>query len=184
MSNFPQAVLPTCLCVSVRFPSQQTVYVVSGQNLVLRAEFEVPQGDQVTRVTWEQEVEGKRNAGKIITTVAEYPPRNSGGRVTVDKGGSVITLRNFQRTDNGVYTVTVRDQKGGQSSARCSVHEYGMNHLYKISSVLNASRIDLKLILNQSLKPHLMSFSTLRVFYGGKKSMTGIFVLYQSSFPV
>lgn len=111
--------------------------MVSGQNLVLRAEFEVPQGDQVTRVTWEQEVEGKRNAGKIITMVAEYPARNSGGRVTVDKGGSMITLRNFQRTDNGVYTVTVRDQKGGQSSARCSVHEYGINHLYKISSVLN-----------------------------------------------
>ncbi|XP_058233015.1 uncharacterized protein si:dkeyp-97a10.2 isoform X2 [Hemibagrus wyckioides] len=134
-------VLPTCLCVSVRFPSQQTVYVVSGQNLVLRAEFEVPQGDQVTRVTWEQEVEGKRNAGKIITTVAEYPAWNSGGRVTVDKGGSVMTLRNYQRTDNGVYTVTVRDQKGGQSSARCTVYEYEAVH--HVSIMVNVSHSSL-----------------------------------------
>ncbi|KAB5532931.1 hypothetical protein PHYPO_G00125750 [Pangasianodon hypophthalmus] len=132
-------VLPSCLCVSVRFPSQQTVYVVSGQNLVLQAEFELPQGDHITKVTWEHEVEGRRNSGK--TTVAEYPAKSSGGRVTVDKGGSVMTLRNYQRTDNGVYTVTVRDQKGGQSSAHCTVHEYEAVH--HVSVMVNVSHSSL-----------------------------------------
>ncbi|KAK3541203.1 hypothetical protein QTP86_016201 [Hemibagrus guttatus] len=135
------AVLPTCLCVSVRFPSQQTVYVVSGQNLVLQAEFELPPGDQVNKVTWQHEVEGKRDAGKTITTVAEYPARSAGGRVTVDKGGSVITLGNYQRADNGVYTVTVWDQKGGQSSARCTVHEYDAVH--HVSIMVNVSHSSL-----------------------------------------
>lgn len=138
--SFPLAVLPSCLCVSVRFPSQQTVYVVIGQNLVLQAEFELPQGDHVTKVIWKREDEGKINSEKTITTLAEYPARSSGGRVTLDQGGSVMTLWNYQTTDDGVYTVTVRDQKGGQSSARCTVHEYGMkftsNKMYKFSELL------------------------------------------------
>lgn len=97
--------------------------MVSGHNLVLQAEFELPRGDHITKVTWEHEVEENENSGKI--TVAEYPPTSSGGRVTVDKGGSVMTLQNYQSADSGMYTVTVRDQKGGQSSARCTVYEYG-----------------------------------------------------------
>lgn len=128
-------VLPSCLCVSVRFPSQQTVYVVSGQNLVLQAEFELSQGDHVTKVTWEREVEGKRNSGKSV--VAEYPAKSSEGQVVVEKGGSMMTLRDYQRTDNGVYTVTVQDQKGGQSSASWTVHEYEAVH--HVSVMVNVS---------------------------------------------
>lgn len=124
---FPQAVLPSSLCVSVRFPSQQIVYVVSGKNLVLQAELDLPRGDHVSKVTWEYEPNGKTSSGK--TVVAEYPAKSSEGRVTVDKGGFLLTLRNFQRADNGVYTVTVRDQKGGESWAQCTVHEYGMTFL-------------------------------------------------------
>ncbi|XP_060718162.1 uncharacterized protein si:dkeyp-97a10.2 isoform X1 [Tachysurus vachellii] len=135
------AVLQSCLCVSVRFPSQQTVYVVRGQNLVLQAEFELPQGDHVTKVTWKREDEGKGNSGKTITTLAEYPARSSGGRVTLDQGGSVMTLWNYQTTDDGVYTVTVRDQKGGQSSARCTVHEYEAVH--HVSVMVNVSHFSL-----------------------------------------
>ncbi|TSK20167.1 hypothetical protein Baya_1715 [Bagarius yarrelli] len=134
-------VLPSCVCVSVRFPSQQPVYVVSGQNLVLQAEIQLPSGDHVTKVTWEHEAEEKRNSGKITTMLAEYPARSSGERTTVDKGGSVMTLRNYQRTDNGVYTVTVRDQKGGQSSARCTVHEYEAVH--HVSIMVNVSHSSL-----------------------------------------
>lgn len=124
---FRRAVLPHCLCVSVRFLTQPTVYVVSGQNLVLQAEFgELPQGDH--KVTWEHEVEGKTNSRK--TVIAEYPAKSPEGRVSLDKDGAVMTLRSYQRADNGVYTVTVRDQKGGQSSAHCTVHEYGMMLCY------------------------------------------------------
>lgn len=132
-------VLPSCLSVSVRFPSQQTVYVVTGQNLVLQAEIELSQGDHVAKVTWEREVEGKRNSGKSV--VAEYPAKSSEGRVIVEKGGSVMTLRDYQGTDNGVYTVTVRDQKGGQSSARCTVHEYEAVH--HVSVMVNVSQSSL-----------------------------------------
>lgn len=99
--------------------------MVSGQNLVLQAEF--PQEDHITKVTWEHEVKGKTNSRKSV--IAEYPAKSSEGRVTLDKDGSVMTLRSYQRADNGVYTVTVRDQKGGQSSASCTVHEYGMTFL-------------------------------------------------------
>lgn len=124
------AVVPSCLCVSVRFPSQQTVYVVSGENLVLQAEFELPQGDRITKVTWEHEVKEQTISGKSM--LAEYPAKSSEGRVTVDKGGAVMTLRDYQRADNGVYTVTVQDQIRGQSSAHCTVHEYGMKfHIFK-----------------------------------------------------
>ncbi|XP_060756319.1 uncharacterized protein si:dkeyp-97a10.2 isoform X2 [Neoarius graeffei] len=132
-------VLPSCLCISIRFSTQQPIYVVSGHNLVLQAEFELPRGDHITKVTWEHEVEENENSGKI--TVAEYPPTSSGGRVTVDKGGSVMTLQNYQSADSGVYTVTVRDQKGGQSSARCTVYEYVAVH--HVSVMVNVSHSSL-----------------------------------------
>lgn len=120
------AVLQNCWCVSVHFLSQQTIYVVSGENLDLQAQIDLPSGDSVTKVTWEHEAEGTRNPGK--TVVAEFPAASSGGRVTLEKDGAAMRLRNYQRTDSGVYTVTITDQQGGQESANCTVHEYGMKN--------------------------------------------------------
>ncbi|KAI5611969.1 vascular endothelial growth factor receptor 1 [Silurus asotus] len=131
-------VLQICSCISVRFLSQKTIYVVNGETLVLQAEFEVPVEDHITKVTWEHEPEGKKNSGK--TLLAEYPAKSSGGRAILDKSGSVITLRNYQRSDNGVYTVTVRDHKGGQSSAHCTVHEYdAVHHVSVMVNVTHSS---------------------------------------------
>ncbi|KAF5909865.1 vascular endothelial growth factor receptor 1, partial [Clarias magur] len=123
--------LPSCLCLSVRLSCQQTVYVVSGHSLVLSAVF--GSEDHVTKVKWEHMAKGN----SVKTTVAEYPAQSTTGRVTLDKGGAVMTLRNYQRTDTGVYTVTVRDQKGDQSSAQCSVNEYVAVH--HVSVMVNVS---------------------------------------------
>ncbi|KAM9436866.1 uncharacterized protein Hap1MRO34_001225 [Clarias gariepinus] len=123
--------LPSCLCLSVRLSCQQTVYVVSGGNLVLTADF--GSENHVTKVTWEHM--GKGNSVK--TTVAEYPARSNAGRVTLDKGGAVMTLRNYQGKDTGMYTVTVRDEKGDQSSSQCAVNEYVAVH--HVSVMVNVS---------------------------------------------
>uniref|UniRef100_A0A3B4DKN2 Immunoglobulin I-set domain-containing protein n=1 Tax=Pygocentrus nattereri TaxID=42514 RepID=A0A3B4DKN2_PYGNA len=110
-------------CVSVRFPSQQPVYVINGENLILQAQIDWSLGESISKVTWAHEAEGTKNSGK--TVVAEFPFKSSGGRVTVEKDGAVMKLSNYQRTDSGAYTITVSNQHGDQASARCSVHEYG-----------------------------------------------------------
>lgn len=130
--------LPSCLCLSVRLSCQQTVYVVSGGNLVLTADF--GSENHVTNVTWEHMGKGK----SVKTIVAEYPARSNAERVTLDKGGAVMTLRNYQGTDTGMYTVTVRDEKGDQSSSQCAVNEYGMKWLYLsliVTTMLNTDSI-------------------------------------------
>ena len=107
----------------MRFPGQQPIYVVSGENLILQAQIDQSRGESISKVTWEHEAEGTKNSGK--TTVAEFPFKSSGGRVTVEKEGAVMKLSTFQRTDSGVYTITVTTRRGGQASARCNVHEHG-----------------------------------------------------------
>ncbi|XP_036413858.1 uncharacterized protein si:dkeyp-97a10.2 [Colossoma macropomum] len=132
---FQVFVLQGCQCVSVRFPSQQPIYVVSGENLILQAQIDQSPGEFISKVTWEHEAEATKNSGK--TTVAEFPFKSSGGRVTVEKDGAVMKLSNYQRTDSGVYTITVTNQHGGQASARCNVHEYEAVH--HVSVMVNVS---------------------------------------------
>ncbi|KAL7836059.1 hypothetical protein SRHO_G00284060 [Serrasalmus rhombeus] len=122
-------------CVSVRFPSQQPVYVINGENLILQAQIDCSLGESISKVTWEHEAEGTKNSGKTI--VAEFPFKSSGGRVTVEKDGAVMKLSNYQRTDSGRYTITVTNQHGDQASARCSVHEYEAVH--HVSVMVNVS---------------------------------------------
>ncbi|XP_022542576.1 uncharacterized protein si:dkeyp-97a10.2 [Astyanax mexicanus] len=120
--------------LSVRFLNQQPVYVVSGQILILQVQIDLDSpDDSITKVIWEHQA--KRNSGK--TVVAEYPTKSSGGRVAVEKGGAVMKLSNYQRTDSGEYTVTASDRRGNQKSATCTVHEYEAVH--HVSVMVNVS---------------------------------------------
>ncbi|XP_062841570.1 uncharacterized protein si:dkeyp-97a10.2 [Trichomycterus rosablanca] len=130
-------VLPSCRGVSVRFSNQNTVYVVKGQNLFLEADIQLVAGDSITKVTWERQPEGEKDSGKSRTTVAEYPAKTPGQRATVEKNGCLLKLVNYQSADSGVYTITVTDQRGGQSSARRTVHEYEAVH--HVSVMVNVS---------------------------------------------
>ncbi|KAK1806378.1 hypothetical protein P4O66_004901, partial [Electrophorus voltai] len=107
-------------CVIVCFLNQQPIHVLIGQDLILRAQLDLPAGDHITKVTWEHEA-GKRASRRM--KVGEYPSQGSGGRVGVNHNGALI-LQKFQTEDSGVYTITVTDQRGGQTSAHCTVEEY------------------------------------------------------------
>ncbi|XP_039544714.1 uncharacterized protein si:dkeyp-97a10.2 [Pimephales promelas] len=121
-------------CLSVHFSSQQSVYVVKGQDLILQAQIELLEGERVSEVTWERSA---KTSGKS-SRVAEFPHRGpSDGRVTVEQQGSALKIRGYQASDGGVYTVTVTDQSGQRRSAQRSVQEY--LPVYHVSVMVNVS---------------------------------------------
>ncbi|KAI4890762.1 hypothetical protein NFI96_014115 [Prochilodus magdalenae] len=128
-------VLQGCQSLSVSFPGQLPIYVVNGRTLTLQAQIEQSPGESISKVTWEHEAEGTRNPRR--TVVAEFPSRGSGERVTVEKGGAVMKLSNYQRSDSGVYIVTVTEKSRGPVSANCSVYEYEAVH--HVSVMVNVS---------------------------------------------
>lgn len=107
-------------CLSVRFTSQQPVYVINGQNLILQAQIELLEGERVAKVTWEHSAKTSEKS----SAVAEFPHKVSDVRVTVEQQGSTLKIREYQAADDGVYTVTVTDQSGQRRSAQQTVQEY------------------------------------------------------------
>lgn len=111
-------------CLTVRFTNQQTVYVVTGQDLILQAQIELLPGERVAKVTWDR---GAKTSGKS-SRVAEFPRTVSEERVTVEQQGATLKIRSYRAADGGVYTVTVTDQSGQRRSAQRTVQEYRKIH--------------------------------------------------------
>ncbi|XP_076868570.1 uncharacterized protein LOC143519235 isoform X2 [Brachyhypopomus gauderio] len=129
---------PTGRSVAVRFLNRQLVHVVIGQDLVLQAELDLPPGDRVTKVTWEHEA---RKGASGRTTVAEFPAGGPDGRTRAEENGAVLRVRNYQREDGGVYSITVTDQRGSRGVARCTVEDYEAVH--HVSVMVNVSHSSL-----------------------------------------
>ncbi|XP_061118370.1 uncharacterized protein si:dkeyp-97a10.2 [Conger conger] len=111
--------------LSVRFPSEEPVYVIPGESLVLEARLEQGGGEQVATVTWEREAEG-RSPGKV--KVAELPGVAPDARVSTEQQGATLRLSGFRPEDRGVYTLTVTSRAGAKSSAARTVREYEAIH--------------------------------------------------------
>ncbi|KAJ8341038.1 hypothetical protein SKAU_G00333290 [Synaphobranchus kaupii] len=124
-----------CLCLSVQFPSEQPVYVIPKQSLVLEARIDLADREQVAVVTWERELEGRTNPGKV--KVAEFPEKASDPRITTEQQGATLRLRDFRHDDRGIYTVTVTSRAGPKSSAARTVREYEAVH--HVSVAINVS---------------------------------------------
>ncbi|XP_067267849.1 uncharacterized protein si:dkeyp-97a10.2 isoform X2 [Chanodichthys erythropterus] len=120
-------------CLSVRFTNQQSVYVIEGQNLILEAQIELLEGERVAKVTWEHSA---KTSGKI-STVAEFPHKVSDERVTMEKQGATLKIRDYQTRDGGVYTVTVTDQSGQRRSAQQTIQDY--LEVHHVSVMVNVS---------------------------------------------
>lgn len=120
-------------CLSVHFTNQQLLYVIRGQTLILHAQIELLDGEHVNKVTWDHVA---KTSG-MSSTLAEFPPKASDGRVTLEQQGATLKVPDFQAADAGVYTVTVTDQSGQRQSAQQTVQEYLAVH--HVSVMVNVS---------------------------------------------
>ncbi|XP_035248180.1 uncharacterized protein LOC118213370 [Anguilla anguilla] len=123
------------LSLSVQFQSEEPVYVILSQTLVLEARLDLADGEQVATVTWEREAEGRTDRGKV--KVAEFPGKAPDARVTTEQQGATLRVTGFSHEDRGIYTVTATGTAGSRSSAARTVREYeAVNH---VSVAINVS---------------------------------------------
>ncbi len=120
MMYFVTAGLWSGQCLSVRFTSQQALYVIKGQDLTLQAQIELLDREHVVKVTWDH---AAKTSGTGLA-LAEFPREVSDGRVTLEQQGATLKIRDYQAADAGVYTVTVTDQSGQRRSAQRTVQQY------------------------------------------------------------
>lgn len=120
-------------CLSVHFSNPQHVYVIRGQHLLLQAQIQRLDTEHVFKVTWErsEKASGKRS------TLAEFPLKESDGRVSLENQGATLRIRDYQLADAGLYTVTVTDTAGQRRTAQTTVQEYLAVH--HVSVMLNVS---------------------------------------------
>ncbi|KAJ7985317.1 hypothetical protein DPEC_G00350820 [Dallia pectoralis] len=125
-------VLPSCCHgMTIHFENTQTVYVLPAERLVLRVKISPGPTERIARITWEWEPERAKdpgNPGRVMLITFPGNAKRMDGRVSLDQEGRVLELEGFGRGDSGVYTVTVTDQTGAQTSTQRVVKEYEAVH--------------------------------------------------------
>lgn len=125
-------------CMSVHIINKEPVYVIPGSSLVLKAQIKYEPLEEVSAITWEYEPETGFNSERVI--LAACPGRSlkcAGMRpnvhVNTEQQGTTLQINGYSTADSGVYTVTVTDHQGANTSRQCIVREYEAVHHVTIS---------------------------------------------------
>lgn len=116
--------------MSVHIINEEPVHVIPGSSLVLKSQIKPGPLEEVSAITWEYEPETGFNSRRA--TLASCPGRSlkcAGTRpnvhVSSEQQGTTLQINGYSRADSGVYTVTVTDHRGANTSRQCIVREYG-----------------------------------------------------------
>ncbi|KAJ8289556.1 hypothetical protein GJAV_G00002650 [Gymnothorax javanicus] len=124
--------------LSVQFSSEEPVYAIPNQVLVLEARIGLAIEEQLAKVIWEKEGEDGTPPGKV--KVAEIPEKALDPRISIEQQGATLRVLGFGHEDRGIYTVTVTSKTGTRKSAARIVREYvAVHHVTVAIEATNAS---------------------------------------------
>nr|XP_004551090.2 uncharacterized protein LOC101466980 isoform X1 [Maylandia zebra] len=125
-------------CMSVHILNEEPVYVVPGSSLDLKAQIKRGHLEDISTITWEHEPETGFNIERVTLATCSGRSLKCAGtrpnvRVSTEQQETTLQINGYTTADSGVYTLTVTDRQGANTSTQCIVREYEAVHHVSVS---------------------------------------------------
>lgn len=116
--------------MSVHILNEEPVYVIPGSSLDLKAQIKRGHLEDISTITWEHEPETGFNIERATLATCSGRSLKCAGtrpnvRVSTEQQETTLQINGYTTADSGVYTLTVTDRQGANTSTQCIVREYG-----------------------------------------------------------